>query len=388
MNYLFKLLFILVAIVPVLCKKGNNDFFSYFVEEAYKYPIDKDANHTAESISWLDEALLNRSAQFCKRNFFGVSLATFYSGIELFSIKSTTSVLMCTGTVKNREKTLMRVMRTMLHKTAWSNAGMSLLDPNDISYKAVNSVRLKHYGATFIASNRSAAAVEFMDKHVLEPPYKTSWEELNDIAAAVSADLKFVNTSEAPNRLLNWDTSSTVGQYDLGVVQFILLSHVVMHPKEFGIYNVDHEDMLAYIHYTAVYGRILGIEDKFNVALNLPRNMYDRFYRNIVVASLKNIDVHVVHVMDMVMKSIAEEFIFPEVFRLKCWLYHSLKVSVDGFKGKHILALMNWRDKICLNLLDASMGSINKSILFELVGDAAFGEWIKTVVKKNKIVFP
>lgn len=350
--------------------------------------MDKDANHTAESIPWLDEALLNRSAIFCNRNFFGLSLATFYAAIELFSIKSTTSVLMCAGTVKNREKAIVRALRTLLHMTTWSSAGMSLFNPKTVAYNAINSVRHKHYAATYLAKNRTADAVEFMDKHVLEPPYKTSWTELRNLAAAIRADLKFVDTSEAPQHILNWDTPEAVSQFDLAVIQFIISSHVVMHPKEFGIYEVNHPDILAFLHYTAIVGRILGIEDQYNVALNLPLNMYDKFYRNIVVASLKNIDEHVVHVMDITMKSVSDEFVVPKVFRLKCWLYHSLKSSVDGFKGKNIFALMNRSDQICLRLLDISMGSINKSKLYDLLGHAIYKEWLATKIKKYKIVFP
>lgn len=350
--------------------------------------MDKDANNTAESIPWLDEALLNRSVKFTNKHFFGVSLATFFSGIELFSIKSTLSVLMCSGTVKNRENSIKRVLRTMLHMVSWSTAGTSMFDPNNSSYIAVNSVRHKHQAATFEAKNRSVAAVEFMDKHVLEPPYKTNWKELSKLAAAVRADLKFVDTSEAPNHILNWDTPTAIGQFDLGVVQFIILSHVVMSPKAFGIYEADHTDLLAYIHYTAIYGRILGIQDQFNVALNLPLDMYDKFYRNIVVASLKNIDKHVVHVMDIVMKSVADEFYAPQVFQLRCWLYHSLKNSVEGFKGKHISALMNFRDRLCLHLLDFTMGPINKIKLYHLIGKVAFKEWTSNEIKKHKIIFP
>lgn len=350
--------------------------------------MERDANHTAESIPWLDETLLNRSAIFCSRNFFGLSLATFYSAIELFAIKSTTSVLMCSGTVKSREKAIVRALRTLLHMTTWSTAGKSLFNPKTIAYNAINSVRHKHYTATYSAKNRTADAVKFMDKHVLEPPYKTSWTELGNLAAAIRADLKFVDTGEAPQHILNWDTPEAVGQFDLAVVQFIISSHVVMHPKEFGIYEVDHPDILAFIHYTAVFGRILGIEDQYNVALHLPLNMYDKFYRNIVVASLKNIDEHVVHVMDIAMKSVSEEFLVPQVFRLKCWLYHSLKSSVDGFKGGNILALMNRSDKICLRLLGISMGPINKSKLYDLLGDVIYKEWLATKIKKYKIVFP
>lgn len=113
-----------------------------------------------------------------------------------------------------------------------------------------------------------------------------------------------------------------------------------MHPKEFGIYDVHHLDILAFILYSAVYSRILGIDvAQFNVVLNLPLRRYDKFYRIIVVASLKNIVEHVVHVMDITMRAASEDFLVPQVFRLKCWLYHSLKTSVDRFKEKNILAL-------------------------------------------------
>lgn len=348
----------------------------------------KDANHTADSIPWLNETLLERSSIFCRENFLGLSLATFYSAIELFSIKSTTSVLMCSGTVRSRETAGIRALRTFLHMRTWTTAGMSLLNPKTVAYEAINSVRHKHYAATYLAKNRTADAVEFMDKHVLEPPYKTSWKKLRKLAEAIRDDLEFVDTSDAPQHILDWDTPKAIGQFDLGVVQFIISCHVIMHPKEFGIYEVNHADILAFIHNTAVFGRILGIEDKFNVALNLPLNMYDKFYRNIVVASLKNIDEHVLHVMDITVRSASEEFLVPETFRLKCWMYHALKSSVDNFKGKNILALMSHDDKICLRLLDISMSRINKIRLYNLLGEAIYKKWMANKIRKYKIIFP
>lgn len=350
--------------------------------------MDNNANHTADSIPWLNEGLLNRSTIFYNRNFLGLSLATFFSAIELFAIKSTTSVLMCSGTVQSRHKSIIRELRTLMHMTTWNSAGMGIFDPKTVAYQAISSVRHKHYYAASYATNRTADAVEFMDKHVLEPPYKTSWKELKNIAAAIRADLKFVNTSDAPQHILKWDTTTTVGQFDLGVVQFILASHVVMHPKEFGIYDVDRLDILAYVHSAAIVGRILGIEDRFNVALNLPLNMYDQFYRNIVLASLKHVDEHVVHVMDMTMKAASEDFIVPQVFRLKCWLYHALQRSVVGFNGKNILALMDQTDKLCLSLLNVSMGPINRSTVYNLFGDVTYKEWMASKIKKYEIVFP
>lgn len=358
------------------------------MKEAYKYPMDKNANTTAESIPWLDKELIQRGVDVFNKNYFGIYLASFYSGIELFSIKSVASVLLSTGTVKTREKSMTRILRTALHFKSWATAGTSIFDPSSEAYRAIHSVRFKHYAASHAVKNRTTVAVEYLDKKVLEPPYKTNWRELRQLAAAVRADLRFVNTSEAPMHLLNWDTTVSVGQFDLGLVQFILLSHVVMTPREFGIYAANHTDTPAFVHSSAVVGRILGIEDRFNIALNLPLDEYDRFYRNIVVASLKDIDETIVHAMDIVLKSISDEFVAPHTFRLKCWLYHCLKISVRGFEGKNILPLINWEDWSCLSMLTGLMGPINTNKMYEGVTGEAYQVWLKLKISQHQIKFP
>lgn len=363
------------------------DFFSYFINEAPKYPSDFQANNSAESMPWLDKELMEHSAACFNKNYMGVFFATLYSGIELFAIKSTTSVLMSSGTVSSRNSAYVRSLRTSVHMKLWLSSGMQIFNSSSDAYKSIQSVRGKHKTTSYFCSNRSATAVDFMDKHVLEP-YRGTLKELQKLKVALKADLDFVDTSEMPSNLLNWDTTTTLGQFDLGVVQFIIFYHTIKYPEAFGIYNLSDEDIKAFLHASAVFGRILGMEDRFNVALNLPQETHDKFYKNIIVASWKNIDEIVLHVMSLTMEGIHDGFIVPPLLRLKCWLYYSLNKSIVGFEGKYILQLMNIEDKFCHQLIKVVASPLNLNGIYSYIEKYTFNHWLDGQLKRHHIIIP
>ena len=103
-------------------------------------------------------------------------------------------------------------------------------------------------------------------------------------------------------------------------------------------------DLDGFFHLWALYGRMLGIMDEFNIALYPDRELYRKIFFNIGIRSLKETDLAVMTLQKTFIDGLVSYTFFGSI---RSYLYHGLcsAEALPEFEGRCIYGLMNWWDK-------------------------------------------
>lgn len=70
-------------------------------------------------------------------------------------------------------------------------------------------------------------------------------------------------------------------QHALNLAQFAFVGYPILFPERFGISRPSEDDLWAFNHLWAILGYVLGIEDKYNIALQPDLKSVREVYRQI-----------------------------------------------------------------------------------------------------------
>jgi len=146
----------------------------------------------------------------------------------------------------------------------------------------------------------------------------------------------------------------------LGFTSFLFLF-----PQELGLPEgpETEEGIAGYLHMYAAIARLLGLEDRFNLALHPDKILSREIFDLIGISSLATTDERVVCLQKTQMDGMSAHF--PFLFRLKGWNYFNLELQVGRMEffnnGSLLWNDMNWRDKFSYFLLKWSLAIVRKS---------------------------
>jgi hypothetical protein len=138
-----------------------------------------------------------------------------------------------------------------------------------------------------------------------------------------------------------------LSQFDMVIIQLDLLCGFVQ-PSTHGI--GDKEELEGYVHHWAVVGRLLGIEDRFNIALHPSRDLHNRILWNLMSCML-TMDLTLSALFEAHLEGVALYFHIPGPSAPATVLYCLLSRAHPDFKGNNLYALMGWKDVVSSGVL-------------------------------------
>jgi len=311
-------------------KPSVDELFRRIVYEAPLIPGDVDTPCEYGDIPWADENLMREGQQFVRDNRFAVSLAHIAALLYGFSFKPLTSVLLRTGGfgLGDQTKSMLRHVETGLHVNKWYSA-----DPVEM-YKDVQIVRKLHLRALRTSQKTPVPLWN-------EVP---NMDEKLKIMEALEKDLDdCVPTGEAPQERFNYEPPIFFSQYDMLMTQFGFIFMMILFPKTIGVRHT--QGIGGFLHMWAVLGKLLGIQDQYNLALNPNRDLCLKLFYQLGMASLKDMDYTILHLQQTYIDAITPVFKF---MTLKSAFYAGLiaKEALPNFKTDHFYKILSWKDWI------------------------------------------
>ena len=299
------------------------------------------------SIEWIDSSLIKKGQKFVTVNFFSLICAHLGALLYGFSFKSLSTVLLRTGHSSDIQSSVIRYLSTFIHLKTWYESDIT--GEAEVGYRDIQRVKKMH-----VLALRKYKKVPESEDNALS--LLEDWtQEKQDIVNALQQDLKCIEIYDVPHQLLTYTPDVPMSQFDMVMTQFGIISLVYLFPNTLGIKNKEGLD--GFLHLWAVIGKILGIQDRFNLALFPNRELYMKIFTNIGVSSLKESDMTVVTLQKALIDGVAKYAYFTSV---KSLLYYGLSMNdaLPNFKGRNLAKIMSWEDKFYYWLMRVLLFSV------------------------------
>lgn len=174
--------------------------------------------------------------------------------------------------------------------------------------------------------------------------------ETAELMKCLQLDLQsFAAQSDPPNHLFTYHPSVFMSQLDLALVQFVLFGPICLFHDTFGIKGREGQD--GFIHMWAVIGRLMGIQDRFNIALHGQRDLFESIFRSVVVPFVKDSDSTALSMQEIFNNEVSRLFGSGS---FKSTLYVGLSVTKSIFPdytGANVYKSMGVMDRIHCHVL-------------------------------------
>ena len=319
------------------------EFYQYFINESPYVAGDSGEVCESSYIEWLNPQLIQEGKDFIKRNSFSISLAHIGALLYGFSFKSLTSVLLRTGGfgVGDSAKSMMRHLETGIHVEKWYET--DFLGSTSEAFKDIQYVRKLHFNALRRSERTPVKLVEDILGN----------EDKLQIIDAINKDLNSCcDTTDSPKHLFTYHPKLFFSQYDMAMTQWGFFSIIFLFPSSLGVR--DTRGMEGFLHTWAVIGRMLGIEDRFNLALHPNRDLHLKLFYKLGMGNMKDMDVTILTLQQTYADALSRMMIFTT---LKASFYFGLqtKEALPNCTGENLYALMTWRDKLSYKYMQATI---------------------------------
>ena len=310
------------------------DFYRILITESHKIYGDHGAspqelNMTSSDLN--DPELIRQGKEFVQRNFYSVMLAHLISLMWVFTFKPGREVLLRTGYSGDAERSLPRYLSTLLHIKLWYED--DTLERTADGSKDLQRVRKMHANAArqYYKSNRPQ----------MPPLTKTQRE----ICEAVKKATVKIDSSQWPQTILTDDPEVPFSQFAMVITQFCFIGFILISPEVYGI--EDKKGIDGFVHLWAIFGRFLGIEDRFNLAIHYKKTngnveAFKKIYKNIFLPNLKTTDDTAIIMWDALIQGFS---LYMKPLNLKAAVKFMLVDGASLDVKDSLDPLMTWKDK-------------------------------------------
>jgi len=332
----------------------------------------------------INPSLLIQGKTFIQRNFFALILAHLVSIALLLAVKPIQALLLRTGSVHKKENTLRRYLSLILcvknlyecdlvvkkesdegskngsssiahgNKEKSNLQSITTYQPN-ASSSTLKELKILQKVQEKVAKNFRIYAPPPIDSMKLDGP-----EE--ELLAKLKEDLELMTDPDVPNPLeaKNMEKIYTtvnpdvpLSQYDMAIVQFTFFGFVSLFPSVFGIHldKENDEGLKGFIHIWGVFGKRLGLEDRFNLCLenNFDPETNMKLFKEVFLFSLKLADENLIRLWRSMTSRSSRYFYF---FRTKSLIQFLLKNLIGISNAKNVLSCMNFWERFAYCMYD------------------------------------
>jgi len=220
----------------------------------------------------------------------------------------------------------------------------SLLDPDSKGHQFVSKVRDRHFQMSEQSVRAGGGRLGPLPSTVPPPPLSSRAEKL---LTAMREDTSGI--MEPPNvTSILLDKTGGITQFDLTTVLFSFCNILTLFPREIGVGGDDAKGIAGYVHLWAVIGSIMGVQDRFNVALHSTDTVsQQKILHDITLAGIKYTDegamtipVTTGSIFPLVPMNSAIYFLLHGVFGLESAQLHQTLSWYGRFVVKVISGLM------------------------------------------------
>jgi hypothetical protein len=310
---------------------SDQEYFHRLVTEAPYIEGWHSNSETFEDITWLDRDLLQRSSAFFHKHRLSLAASTGINALFGIPFKNITLPFMQTGTISSSaEKTVKRTVKHVTHFVEWFTEGAGDLK----TYNDIQKIKKMHI---------------YLSKNI--KPYRPPVDETvpnqkvhQEFLDAAKADYGEMCLENAFGSISRYDPKIYFSQFDMVIIQLDLIG-AFFQPEKHGI--EDEGGLEGFLHHWAVVGRLLGIHDRFNLALHPSVDLCNRILQNLM-ALIPAMDLTLSTLFEAHLTGISLYFHFPA--SPPAVLYAFSSVALPGFKGAHLMKLMSWFDKLAVTI--------------------------------------
>jgi len=308
---------------------SEEEYFQRFIKEAPYVDGWHLNNETLETIDWLDRDLLDKSKAFFHKHRHLLAASSGIVAAFGVGVKSVSIPFMYSGTLSNNtNKTLRRTVKHITHFVEWFSRGT--LD--GYVYKDIQKIKkMHHLLATTIKPYEPPADETIPDI-----------ERTRSFRTALIKDIKEMGFENAFEKVNTYNPPVYLSQFDMVIIQLDFLAPLY-DPGAHLIDNGDDEGVAAVVHHWAVVGRLLGIEDRFNLALHASKDLIYRMASNTIACSL-TLDLSLARLLEAHLEGITNYFRLP---LSSAGMFYVLAAQlIPDFKGENLFELMSLKEKI------------------------------------------
>jgi len=127
------------------------------------------------------------------------------------------------------------------------------------------------------------------------------------------------------------------------MTQFGFFSVVLLFPESLGL---DKKGLEGFVHLWAVFGRMLGIEDRFNIALYSNQELNLKIVFNLGLPSLRDMDLTIMHLQQTYIDGMSSLMFYSSLKLILLFGLQSMQKAFPDLKADHLYALMDWKEKL------------------------------------------
>jgi len=333
----------------------DEEFFTSLVNEAPLVPGWHTNTERWEDIPWLDRTLLAETAGFRQKHakLFAAS-STIVIGLGL-QLKSTFQPFLQTGTLSDdSHKIVLRSVKHASHFIQWFTRGAQ----DEAVYQDLQKIKRTHAHLS-----KTIRPYTSSPDDVLSPELK---EEMRIWRDAISADFEDYASDRAFAEINHYNPAVPVNQFDMVIIQLDFMVPFVL-PELHGIEEgkVGTREFAGFFHHWAIMFRLLGVEDRFNLALHPSKPLVYRIMRNLFGEFL-SMDLKQCQILEVYLEACTEYLKFPMsgkafLILIASQIHSQLKDGQD-FKGTEIRKLLSIKDKVTLSVVGGGLKMLKFSM--------------------------
>lgn len=318
--------------------KPDKNFFTNLISKGSITPVNPAKEVDPANIPWIDYDLLSKGREFVKFNYATLLLSGILADTIGFVSRQVATTLFYRNFYPENVCGARFLSTFHTSMTKWL-----LSDFKGTEFiQAIQRVQKLHKIYAQTPPTRT-----------VPPPNIQYPPEYKKLAEIIRHDMRHVSTEFYPADLISWSPVNYFTQLDVALVQFGI-STLLLFPEKMGVstkFETD-ETMRGYFHMWAVIGRLLGLEDEFNLALHPDRELYMEIVEKIGIPSFKMVDETSIFCMHKMMDGVVS-VMMPGLITIKSLWYFSLETL--GIEGVELWSSMSLRDKICYYHVNFSM---------------------------------
>jgi hypothetical protein len=245
---------------------------------------------------WVNLTLARQGQEFAKKHEELLGGSAIFGLIFVLAFPGINEVLLFTNQSETAEKAAKRYGSTIEQVRSWYENTLKEGEDDNGALKTLLRVRGLHLAAAKSSKERLAE-----NRTLIEPSLFESVKLDEEMWNAFKKDLDDSNIP-ATNRV--WPSTYTgrqgeyvpVSQFQQAVTQFAFVGFPVLFPKRINLLDASDEDLWAFNHLWAVLGYAVGIDDKYNVALQpdlaATRAHYQKIFEQYYLPGMFNLDFH------------------------------------------------------------------------------------------------
>ena len=307
---------------------SDDEYFSRLVTKAPYVEGWHTNTETLEDIEWLNLPLLEKSKGFLAKHRHVLAASAAVVALYGVPFKNLSLPFIHTSTLSpDAGKTVRRTVKHVAHFVEWFTHGAA----DERVYKDIGKIKRMH--AYLARSMKQKPFVPFPDVDIPDVEEKQKFRE------AVKLDFKELKLENAFEHINRYNPEIYLSQFDMVMIQLDFVA-AYMFPELHLI--GDEEGLEGLLHHWAVIGRLLGIQDEFNLALHPSKELYFRILRNLMPCML-TMDLTFTHLLETYLEGTALYFHLPVT--APGLLYFINAVAFPEFKGTNLRKLMTVKDK-------------------------------------------